>query len=190
MEWMRRAAELGNGDAMFDLGVFEQRRRNAAEAERWFRQALRVPRYVSQESRGSRMIAYRALGLPRSEITPETALHLGRLLEEQGQLAEARAAYELAQTSEQGAASEAALELGRVREEAGDIDGAIAVYRETVEAARVGDRPAGLAALRLGNLLESRGDRRAARAAYVRATEIDEGTAAVTREALSRLDRS
>jgi hypothetical protein len=99
-----------------------------------------------------------------------TALYLGLLLEERGDLPGAEAAYRRAIELGHGAAAH---HLGLLVEGRGDLAAAEAAYRRGVELAD------GAAALYLGLLLEERGDLAGAEAAYRRGVELGDGAAAL-----------
>jgi hypothetical protein len=99
-----------------------------------------------------------------------TALYLGLLLEERGDLPGAEAAYRRAIELGHGAA---AYHLGLLVEGRGDLAGAETAYRRSAELGH------GAAALHLGLLLKERGDLARAEDAYRRGVELAHGAAAL-----------
>ena len=119
----------------------------------------------------------------RADAAPRAALALGVLLEDQGDVTGAEAAYQQAiDSGHADAAPRAALALGMLLERQGDVTGAEAAYQQAIDSGHADAAPR--AALALGMLLERQGDVTGAEAAYQQA--IDSGHAdAAPRAALA-----
>lgn len=106
----------------------------------------------------------------QSEAVSEAEFDLGLLLQAQGNLAEAKAAYQLViDSGNREVASTAAVTLGLLLKEEGNLKGAKANYQLAINS---GNRAAAaMAAGGLGELLKEEGDLKGAKAAYKQAME-------------------
>jgi len=107
-----------------------------------------------------------------ADEAPGAANNLGVLLEEQGDLEGAKAAWQRAiDSGHPEAAPGAAYNLGVLLEEQGDLEGAKAAWQRAIDSGHADQAPR--AARNLGVLLQKQGDLAGAKAAYQRA--IDSG---------------
>ncbi len=116
--------------------------------------------------------AWEPLASGQTDQAPMAAFNLGYLLEGQGDVAGARAAYQQAiDSSHPEFAPMATVNLGNLLAGQGDVAGARAAYQQAIDSSHPASAPMGVFAL--GLLLAGQGDVAGARAAYQQA--IDSG---------------
>jgi tetratricopeptide (TPR) repeat protein len=129
---------------------------------------------------------YTAIAAQNSDAAPMAAFNLGVLLEEQGDLEGAKAAFQQAIDSDHSdIALEALVNLGLLLKQQGDLEGAKAAFQQAIDSDHPEQAPK--AAVNLGVLLEEQGDLAGAKAAYQQA--IDSGYADAAPMAVYNLAR-